>query len=53
MEEPRTDSGRSKLLPWQKEILDQRLKDAELHPEHWVSWDAARQRLKRQLRGQE
>jgi hypothetical protein len=35
------------LLKWQKELLAQRLKDAEAHPEDWVSWDEARQRLER------
>lgn len=39
------------LLDWQKEILDQRLKDAEAHPESWVSWEEARQRLEQQLHG--
>jgi putative addiction module component (TIGR02574 family) len=43
------ESERPKLLDWQKELLDQRLKDAEAHPEDWVSWDEARQRLERQL----
>jgi putative addiction module component (TIGR02574 family) len=37
------------LLDWQKELLDQRLRDAEAHPEDWVSWDEAKQRLERQL----
>ena len=37
------------LLDWQKELLDQRLKDAESNPDDWVSWDEARQRLERQL----
>jgi len=44
---------RPELLDWQKELLDQRLKDAEAHPEDWVSWDEARQRLERQLHGVE
>lgn len=38
------------LLGWQKELLDQRLQDAEAHPDDWVSWDEAKQRLERQLR---
>ena len=37
------------LLEWQKELLDQRLRDAEANPEDWVSWDEAKQRLERQL----
>jgi putative addiction module component (TIGR02574 family) len=45
------ESERPELLEWQKELLDQRLKDAETHPEDWVSWDEARQRLERQLSG--
>jgi len=47
------ESERPELLDWQKELLDQRLKDAEAHPEDWVSWDEARQRLERQLHGPE
>jgi putative addiction module component (TIGR02574 family) len=47
------ESERPGLLDWQKELLDQRLKDAEAHPEDWVSWDEARQRLERQLHGSE
>jgi hypothetical protein len=39
------------LFDWQKELLDQRLKDAAEHPEDWVSWDEARQRLERQIHG--
>ena len=38
------ESERPELLEWQKVLLDQRLKDAEAHPEDWVSWDEARQR---------
>ena len=38
------------LLDWQKALLNQRLRDAEAHPEDWVSWDEARQRLERQFR---
>jgi putative addiction module component (TIGR02574 family) len=45
------ESERPTLLDWQKELLDQRLRDAEAHPEDWVSWDEARQRLERQLHG--
>jgi putative addiction module component (TIGR02574 family) len=40
---------RPELLGWQKELLDQRLRDAEANPEDWVSWDEAKQRLERQL----
>jgi putative addiction module component (TIGR02574 family) len=47
------ESERPGLLDWQKELLDQRLRDAEEHPEDWVSWDEARQRLERQVRGHE
>ena len=43
------ESGRPELLGWQKELLDQRLRDAEDHPEDWVSWDEAKQRLEQQL----
>ena len=39
------------LLDWQKEILDQRLRDAEAHPEDWVSWDEAKLRLDRLAQG--
>ena len=44
-----TESEHPELLDWQKALLDQRLKDAEAHPEDWVSWDEAKQRLERQL----
>lgn len=37
------------LLEWQKALLDQRLKDAEAHPDDWVSWDEAKQRLERRI----
>lgn len=47
------ESERPELLDWQKELLDQRLRDAEAHPEDRVSWDEARQRLERQLSGHE
>lgn len=40
------------LLNWQKELLDQRLEDVESHPQDWVSWDEARQRLERRLHRQ-
>jgi putative addiction module component (TIGR02574 family) len=39
------ESERPELLDWQKELLDQRLRDAEAHPEDWVSWEEAKQRL--------
>ena len=45
------ESERPELLDWQKELLDQRLRDAEAHPEGWVSWDDAKQRLERQVQG--
>ncbi len=37
------------LLDWQRAIIDQRLRDAEAHPEDWVSWDDAKRRLERQV----
>ena len=37
------------FLNWQKKLLDQRLQDAGVHPEDWISWDKVRQRLERQL----
>lgn len=43
------EGERPELLDWQKELLDQRLKDAEENPDDWVSWDEVRQRLERQL----
>jgi putative addiction module component (TIGR02574 family) len=43
------ESERPELFEWQKELLDQRLRDAEAHPEDWLSWDEAKQRLERQL----
>jgi GAF domain-containing protein len=43
-EEPR-------LLDWQRQILDERLRDAEAHPEDWVSWDEAKRRLERLVQG--
>ena len=46
------ESERPELLMWQKDLLDQRLKDAEAHPEDWVSWDEAKQRLEQQLHRQ-
>ena len=51
-----TGSGRPaypELPDWRKELLDQRLKDAQEHPEDWVSWDEARERLERQVEGHE
>ncbi len=41
------ESEQPELLEWQKELLDQRLRDAESHPEDWVSWDDAKLRLER------
>lgn len=45
------ESEHPELLDWHKEILGQRLLDAETNPEDWVSWEEAKQRLERQLRG--
>ena len=45
------ESERPELLDWQKELLNQRLSDAEERPEDWVSWDEAKQRLEKQLHG--
>ena len=47
------ETERPELLDWQRELLDQRLRDAEAHPEDWVSWDEAKQRLERQLHSHE
>ena len=47
------EGERPELLDWQKELMAQRLKDAEAHPDDWVSWDEAKQRLERQLPGHE
>jgi putative addiction module component (TIGR02574 family) len=47
------ESERPELLDWQKDLLDQRLREAEGDPEGWVSWDEAKQRLERQLSGSE
>ncbi|HEX5760560.1 MAG TPA: addiction module protein [Thermoanaerobaculia bacterium] len=41
------ETEQPELLDWQKEILDQRLRDAEANPEDWVSWDEAKLRLER------
>ena len=38
------------LADWQKEILDQRLRDAAAHPEDWTSWTEARRRLEQLTR---
>lgn len=38
--------GRSESR-WQKELLDRRLAEAEDHPDDWVSWEEAKQRLQR------
>lgn len=43
------ESEQPELFEWQKTLTDQRLKNAEAHPEDWVSWDEAKQRLERQL----
>jgi len=43
------ENERPELLDWQRELLAERLRDAEAHPEDWVSWDKAKQRLERQL----
>jgi putative addiction module component (TIGR02574 family) len=45
------ESERPELLDWQKELLAQRLRDADAHPEDWVSWDEAKQRLARLAHG--
>lgn len=37
------------LLDWQKKLLDQRLRDAEAHPEDWLSWNEAKRRLEQQI----
>ena len=39
------------LLDWQRALIDQRLRDADVHPEDWVSWDDAKHRLERQVQG--
>lgn len=52
-EADQAEGERPELLDWQKELLAQRLKDAEAHPEDWVSWDEAKQRLERRLHGHE
>jgi len=41
------ESEHPELLDWQRELLDQRIKDVEARPEDWVSWDEAKQRLAR------
>jgi putative addiction module component (TIGR02574 family) len=38
------------LSEWQKDLLDRRLRDAEAHPEDWVSWEDAKLRLERLAR---
>ena len=43
------ENERPELLDWQKELLAERLKDAEVHPEDWVSWDEAKWRLERTI----
>lgn len=45
------ESEHPELIDWQKELLSERLRDAEAHPENWVSWDEAKQRLERQVHG--
>ena len=47
------EGERPELLDWQRELLDQRLRDAEENPEAWVSWDEAKKRLERQLHSHE
>ena len=47
----KTETQRPELLDWQREILDQRLLDAERHPEDWISWEEAKRRLDRLARG--
>jgi putative addiction module component (TIGR02574 family) len=42
-----TESEHPELLEWQKALLDERLKNAEAHPEDWVSWDEVKPRLER------
>jgi putative addiction module component (TIGR02574 family) len=41
------ESEHPQLIDWQRELLDQRLRDAEAHPEGWTPWDEAKQRLER------
>lgn len=36
------ETEQPELLDWQKETLEQRLRDAETNPEDWVSWDETR-----------
>lgn len=36
---------RPDLYDWQRQLLDERLADARVDPDDWVSWDAARRRL--------
>jgi putative addiction module component (TIGR02574 family) len=33
------------LHPWQKEILDRRLADAEQNPDSWLAWDEVKARV--------
>lgn len=35
------------LLDWQRELLEERLADAESNPDAWVSWEDAKNRLER------
>jgi putative addiction module component (TIGR02574 family) len=44
-----TETEHPELLEWQKALLDQRLAEAEAHPEDCVSWAEAKQRLEGQL----
>lgn len=44
-----TEAEHPELLGWQKEILEQRLRDAEVNPQDWVTWNEAGKRLEKQL----
>ena len=52
-EADQAEGERPELLDWQKEILTQRLQDAEAHPCDWVSWDEAKKRLEGEIHGHE
>ena len=42
-----TEREQPALLDWQRELLEERLADAESDPESWVSWEDAKRRLER------
>jgi len=44
-----TETEQPELFDWQKELLEQRLREAEARPEDWTFWNEAKRRLEQQI----